>query len=79
MTTQPPISTTSNLPVRTHIHVPSFQQYTFKVPTCAPLSSQLKVFYGTDHRYRPKQFLNGKKPYCLSTWSRLNQSRPETY
>ena len=45
--TQPPLSTTSNLLVQTHILVPSFQPYTLDVPTCAPLSSQLQIFDGT--------------------------------
>ena len=33
--------------------------YTFGIPTCAPLSSQLQTFDGTDYRYRPEIFLKG--------------------
>ena len=38
--TQPPLSTFSNLPVRTHIPVLSLQPFTLNMPTSAPLSSQ---------------------------------------
>ena len=70
MATQPSISTTCNLPVYTHILVPSFQPNTIYVPCCAPLSSQLRIFDGSDFRYRPAQFLHGiKVTYFLSTWS----------
>ena len=56
---QPPFSTTSNLPVQTHINLPSSQPYTLYVLTCAPLSSQLQIFDSTDYRYRPQKLLNG--------------------
>ena len=59
--TQTPLSTTFNLLVQTHILEPSFQPYTLDVPTCAPLSSRLQIFDGTDYRYRPEQFLKGIK------------------
>ena len=62
MAIQPPLSTTSTLPTQqTYIFVPSFQPYTFNVPTCAPSSSQLQVSDSTDIRYRPEQFLTGIK------------------
>ena len=61
LATQPALSTTSNLTVQTLIPVPSFQPYISNMPTCAPLSSRLQNFDGTDYRYRPDQFLNRKK------------------
>ena len=61
MATQPPFSRLSNLPVQTHILLLSFQPYNSNVLTCAPLSSQLQFFGGTDFTYRPEHFLNGKK------------------
>ena len=42
MATQHPLYTTSNLPVQTHIPIPSFHFYTLNVPTSAPFSSQLQ-------------------------------------
>ena len=49
--TQPPLSTTSILPVQTQIPVPSFQPKTLNLPTFAPLSSQLQTFDATESRY----------------------------
>ena len=61
MATQPSLSTTSNLPVQTHIPVPSLPPYNFKAPICAPLSSHLQFFDVTEYKYRPDQFVNGMK------------------
>ena len=62
MTTQPPLSTISNVPVQTHIPAPSFQTYTLNVPTCAPFSNQLQFFDGTDYRFQPELIRN-----CINT------------
>ena len=71
MVNQPPLSRTSNLPVQTHLPVPSLQTYTLNEPICAPLSSQLQIFDGTDHRYQPEQFLYRTKTRTF------HQSGPE--
>ena len=61
MTTQLPSSTISNLPVQTHIPVPSSEQYTLNVPTCDPISNRLQFFDSTDYGHRQEQFFNGIK------------------
>ena len=57
--TQPPtfISTTSQVSNSQPVLYP----YTFNIPTCAPLPSQLQNFDDTDYRYRPEKFLNDIK------------------
>ena len=61
MAIEPPLSTTSNLLVQTHIPVQSFQSYTQNVSTCAPLSRQLQIVDGTGYRYPPDQFFKDTK------------------
>ena len=65
MTTQSPLSSTSNVLVQTHIAVPSFKTYTLNGSKFAPLSSQFQIFDGTDYSYRPEQFVKGIKAETL--------------
>ena len=77
MATQPPLSTTSNLPVQTHfpVHYTAilFPAIYLKIAYICSHSNKANFFDGSDYRYRPEQVFNGIK-YYLSTWS-----RPETY
>ena len=65
MATQPPLSTTTNLLVQTHIPQPSFRPFFLNVPTCAPFSCQLQIFHSTDYSYRPDQSVNAIKVHSV--------------